>query len=466
MPGTCWFIGKGTAGARSTAELFARLRGIETRHCDSADSLPDKVREPVIVVIDAPRLDALHATPRRHLAHLAEDGAVVYVRGMPNSDGVLDLSPFVQSRLPVARECSARGYRFTASRTLPAALAGEEVRDYAFAARGAERLPAQAEALLILRHADGNERTAIFGLRYGKGQVICDLLAGGEDCSAVPLVERLADPQTRYQSVGALLAANCAMNSEAPRLPPFNLIIDDRPVNFDHFNTEAVGALLRHIEEACPGAHTDFAWTPWHTNPCRGYLEAMKQFPTGFVWHGFHRHVDHSLLVDPRAELAKGRLLVSEIEKRFDVRLQRIMIFPFERGTAEQFRLLQEAGFLACVEQPSNAQNFDPRVPPYLGCSMPSITEPSCGFLILYRYRMEALTRDRMLAMAALGLPIIAYAHPEELRLRRFARLLNREGNIAHFDPVLTFAASKGLRPRSLEEIATEVEAAYAASAT
>jgi hypothetical protein len=168
---------------------------------------------------------------------------------------------------------------------------------------------------------------------------------------------------------------------------------------------------------------------------------------------------------DPRAEFTRGKRLVSEIEERFGVRLQRIMIFPFERSAAHQFPLLLEAGFLACVQEPRYTHNSDAYLARFLECSTPSITDPLCGFTILYRYSMATLTRDRMLAMAALGLPIIAYAHPDDLGMQRFARLRPRKGDVSYFDPVLSFAASKGLPSRSLQDIATEVNAVSASGA-
>ena len=69
-----------------------------------------------------------------------------------------------------------------------------------------------------------------------------------------------------------------------------------------------------------------------------------------------------------------------------------------------------------------------------------------------------------MLAMAVIGVPIIAYAHPNDLGMRRFARLRTRRGDVSHFDPVLTFASSRGLPSRSLEDIATEVNAVSASA--
>jgi hypothetical protein len=194
--------------------------------------------------------------------------------------------------------------------------------------------------------------------------------------------------------------------------------------------------------------------------------EALPPLPGGdeaichrVVWHGLWRHLDHRLLADPRAEFARGRRLVGEVERRFGVRLQPIMIFPFEWSAPAQFPLLKEAGFLGCVEEPNYPAGSQASVPRCLEFSLPFTTEPTCGFTLLHRYSVATLTRDRMLAMAALGLPIIAYAHPDEVRLRRFSRVWDRKGHLSHFDTVLRFASSKRLPSRSLEEIAIELKA-------
>jgi len=460
---TCWLIDdEAVAREHHAATRFARLRGIVARPCRDVESIPAQLGKPTLIAIRAAALYRLSGDARQHLAGLVGQGSTLYVRGLPEPGDALDLTPFAQSSVRIAGQIRAAAYRFTASAMLPAVLAREEAKDCPFQSCGAQQLPSEAEELLMLRDEEGQEFAVIFAVRHGNGQVICDLHPQDEDCGGTPLVDRLADPQTRHKDIGALLAVDCAVGTDPQRLPFFNLTIDDRPVDFDHFNTERVKALLRHIEEVCPGAHTDFAWTPWHTRPSRRYLDVMKKFPTGFVWHGFHRHVDHYAIEYPAAEIAMGQRLVSEIEKRFGVRLQRIMIFPFERSTMAQLRLLHEAGFLACVGEPGDWHNFDAHLPRYLHCSLPSIIDPSSGFAVLYRYRVSALSRDRMLAMASLGVPIIAYAHPDDLRLRRLSRLWHREGNLDHFDPVLTFAASKGLPSRSLEDIVREVEAASA----
>jgi hypothetical protein len=201
----------------------------------------------------------------------------------------------------------------------------------------------------------------------------------------------------------------------------------------------------------------DFAWTPCQSRPCRSYLEAMKGFSTGFVWHGLWRHVDHRAIAHPAAELAKGRRTVERIERRLGIRFQPIMIFPFERSASTQYPLLAQAGFLASVEESRYPSCSDPHPPGCPGDALASRTDPTCGFDILYRYAATSLTRDRMLAMAALGLPIIAFAHPGDVGLRRLSGFWNRGGDVSHFDEVLKFASSKRLPSRSLEEIAAWV---------
>jgi hypothetical protein len=61
-----------------------------------------------------------------------------------------------------------------------------------------------------------------------------------------------------------------------------------------------------------------------------------------------------------------------------------------------------------------------------------------------------------MIAMATLGMPIIAMAHPTDLGIRRFLPSRDSSGP-SYFNPVLKFAAEKSLRPMSLENIAAEM---------
>lgn len=455
---TCFLIGSAAADPGCAAARLARLRGARLVHCQDFDALPGQLPQWSMIAIGASRMRELSGRQRRHLANLVGEGATLYVRGVAQRAATLDLTPFASAELAIAPQRDATGYRFTESPMLPAALAGEQVAGGLFEAPGVERgFGAATEELLLVRHVDGVERAAIFALRYGSGCVIHDLHPEDETGAAAPLLERLAHPEARRLYSGALFAANRAGGMQPSAPPPFNLVIDDRPVNFDHFNAASMSALLRHIDHLCPGAHTDFAWTPCHTSPCRNYLETMKHFPTGFVWHGLWRHVDHRAITDPAADLARGRRMVGRIERRFGIRFQPIMIFPFERSASMQYPLLAQAGFLASVEESRHPSCSDPHPPGYARDSLGWRVDPDCSFNVMYRYPALSLTRDRMLAMAALGLPIIAFAHPEDVGLRRLSRFWNRGGDVSHFDEVLKFASSKGLPSRSLEEIAAGI---------
>ncbi|HWJ40351.1 MAG TPA: hypothetical protein VNT29_04440, partial [Candidatus Limnocylindrales bacterium] len=116
--------------------------------------------------------------------------------------------------------------------------------------------------------------------------------------------------------------------------------------------------------------------------------------------------------------------------------------------------LLRRAGFAAKVE----SMGGNPPADYYRLRGVED--EPSFGdeFSVIYRDSIEVLTRDRMLALATLGMPVIALAHPRDLALRRFRR--GDPADMSYFDSVLAFAAEKSLRPMTLEEIAAEVPAA------
>jgi hypothetical protein len=66
------------------------------------------------------------------------------------------------------------------------------------------------------------------------------------------------------------------------------------------------------------------------------------------------------------------------------------------------------------------------------------------------------LDRNRMLALATLGMPIIALAHPNNLGVQRFRPTRDQMGP-SYFDRIARFAAEKSLRPMSLENIAREM---------
>lgn len=462
----CFLINNVEARSNHVAARFAQLRDAHLVLCNDLDALPIRRSQRSMIAISASRLRELSGRHKSHLANLVGEGATLYVRGVARGCATLDLKPFASLELAIAAEHRAVGYRFTESRMLPLVLTGEKMVGESLDALGVERrFNAVTEELLTVRHLDGVERVAIFSLRYGRGCVIYDLAPEEEAGADVPLLELLANREVRHRNVGALIAVNRLVGMEPTQLPPFNLTIDDRPASFDHFNAVPLSALLRHIDYLCPGAHTDFAWTPSHTRPCRGYLKTMRDFSAGFVWHGLSRHVNHRVILNPAAELMEGRRRVRRIEQRFGIRFQPIMIFPFELSAPKQFPLLAQAGFLASVEAPQaeflagklTNPCADPHLPRYFGDSLSAHIDVTSDLTILYRYAASSLTRERMLAMAALGLPIIAAAHPKNVGLKRFSRFRDRGGDFSHFDEILKFASSKGLRSLSLEHIAIEV---------
>ncbi|HZO81760.1 MAG TPA: hypothetical protein VFB33_08695 [Candidatus Binataceae bacterium] len=449
--------------ATSLADQFARLRGVSlTRWCEQGAS--PLAPSTALITIGASHLPVLHVDEKRRLARLVSEGAVLYVRGLPRNAASLDLAPFAHGCVRVAGERRAVGYRFTTGAIVPAVLMNEETTG-AFEAAGAELEGFPVQPLMTVRHVDGVERAGIFMLECGRGCVIYDLHPEEEDAgsqSGVALLMRLVRPDTRHHAVGTLFAADRAAGRDVKRPPAFNLVIDDRPTNFDHFNTAPLGDLLRRVEALCPGAHTDFAWTPSYTHVPRAYIETLRSFDTGFVWHGLYRHVDHRKIPDLADDFARGRRLVGRIEERFHVRLQPVMVFPFEGSTSEQLQFLSRAGFTASVEEPRQAGDL----PCGVSAASRACVQPAQlggpGIVVLHRYQASELSRDRMLAMATLGVPIIAYAHPWNLGLRRLSRLRPFRGDVAYFDEVLKFAASKRLRPLPLAEIAREARASDA----
>jgi len=459
---TCWLIDDGNGGAQALVAQYAALRNCEPKRCRSTTDLPAGAARDTLIAMPGAKLDDLEVDARAHLAALVRTGATLYVRGIADGSATIAQQPFPWSPVRVAPKQSACAYTFSASPMVPCALRGETANTLAEVC-AAEWLPPTAEVHLSVRYLDGIERPVIFSFRYGGGRVLYDLHSSWEG-SDDPIVARLADPQTRAAEIGTLIAVNQVSSLAEDRPAPFNLTIDDRPAHYDYFNASAVRSLLRHIEDLCPGAHTDFAWTPCYTHPPRAYIDEIKRARSGFVWHGFVDHVDHKRIADPERDLALGVRAVGEIERRFDVRLQPIMIFPFERSVPFQLGLLRRRGFLASVEEPRHPL-ADEHAPRHLSCSLSYRRDEQSGFSVLYRYAASSLTRDRLLAMSAIGLPIIAYAHPDELGLKRLSPLWNRGPRSSHFDEILTFAGSKSLPSASLEEIARGTTTALASAA-
>src|SRR6185437_5013507 len=208
---TCFLIDSVAASGDCAAARFARLRGARLVHCEDLDSLPGQLSQRSMIAISGSRLRELSGRHSSHLANLVGEGATLYVRGVAQNCATLDLVPFASVELAIAPEQRAVGCRFTASRMLPAVLAGEEITGL-FDVPGAENLNPAIEELLTVRHLDGVERAAIFTLRYGSGCVIYDLHAQddtdtGADAS---IVARLSRPEMLHRDIGALVAANHA----------------------------------------------------------------------------------------------------------------------------------------------------------------------------------------------------------------------------------------------------------------
>ncbi len=240
------------------------------------------------------------------------------------------------------------------------------------------------------------------------------------------------------------------------RKPPFNLTIDDIPMGYDYFNEPMLEDFLGYIESRCANVHLDCAWIPTSQRISRPYIEVMRNHRVGFLWHGLHRHVDHQKLEDPIAEMEAGKRAMDRIARRFGVQLQPVIIFPFERAHRRAEELLLKEGFVAGAEQPRHDEDAGAMLPAYLRYCAPSCVHES-GLRFMHRYETQFLSRDRMIAIASMGMPILAFGHPKDVRLRRLSRFVERGGTFANFDEVLDFAQAKDLPGRSLEEIAREM---------
>jgi hypothetical protein len=197
----------------------------------------------------------------------------------------------------------------------------------------------------------------------------------------------------------------------------------------------------------------------------------LRDHNTGFVWHGLMRHLDHRSIMDLETDLAHGRQLVRGISAKYEVRIQPVMIFPYEKDSPVCDDLLRRSGFVAKVKSFDPDPNALPHSYFRLRAAQPERptpastihvvsrddeSPPETPFRVLFRDEDSKLTRDRMLALAILGLPIIALAHPYDLGVQRFRRTRDSIGP-TYFDRVLAFAAAKSLRPMSLENIAAEM---------
>jgi hypothetical protein len=440
------------------AAQWAALRGIKRLRLDLAegDFPAHRLGGNVLLALSHRTLVSLSSKDSCALKAAVARGATLYVRGGFPCGVRCSLAPFGLGTFVVTSAASVDRYRMANHWLLPQVLRDEVTKAEA-KLPGAE-LADSAAQVLAAAQVGGAELAFVFAVQCGSGIVIYDLLADEVPGGALtPIVRRLADPAARCFDLGALAAVNHATGRPSSTVGSCNLVIDDRPRDFDYFNVDRVTRWLSHIQDVCPGAHVDFAWTPQYTRPSARYISALKRFKTGFVWHGLYQHVDHRRLRDPAADHRQGSLLVEQIARCYDVRFQPIMILPFQNACPEVLLYLRDAGFDAAVFHAESRPGLNNRLPAYMHYSTP-LHDLYLDYLpALRRYLAYELTREVMLANAALDLPIIAAAHPFEVGLRRFAALYDPGAPVSsHFDEILKFARDKHLRWLSLEEIAAE----------
>jgi hypothetical protein len=448
-----WLVDDESTGLPRTIVQFGALRGLEQEWCSSDETLAHLPLGPgSLIALRFDRLRRLSAAAQAALQTGLGKGATLYVRGGAAPGSPIAMGPFHATELAIDAHSDASSYRLTSHPMLPLALAGEQAGG-AFQIPGVRELPAIFEPILLADEGT-RQRASIFALRRGAGAAIFDLTAD-DNTGEQEIVFRLADPGRRVGNLGALLAVDHVTNREVRRPVAFNLTLDDRPANYDYLNQAALSRFLDHVQQRLPGAHVDFSWTPNQTHPSRRYVEVQKQFAAGFLWHGLARHVPHDQLEDPEAEIAEGLRLVATIQSRYGVHFQPVMVFPFERADDRCIEVLQRHGFCAMGVSLMAARPEVSTLPQYLRYSLVQ-RAASRGVAILRRQAIERLPRDLMLAQAALGLPVLSLAHPNDFALKRLPRPWARD-SYADLDRVLEFAAAKALRPCSMEQIAAEI---------
>ncbi|HVN29805.1 MAG TPA: hypothetical protein VMT64_15020 [Candidatus Binataceae bacterium] len=439
-------IDEANAGGPASALQFAALRGLEVR--SAPPSQPSTAGAGAFFAFRFAAFDDLPSRERMQLRAAIEAGATLYLRGALAGDRH-HLAPVVEASFGAVTIARALAYRFTDHPLVPAVLRGEQA-PLDTSMIGASDLSGDAEPFLIARDSAGAEFPVAFACRLGNGAIICDLQP---DVNLdTPLIWRLADPAQRCANASALIAADRASGRDFSAKVPFNLTIDDVPLAYDYFNESRLEDFLAHLARRCGGFHLDCAWIPSSRWMSRKYVDILEGHGVGFLWHGIHEHVDHQKIADPDAEMTAGKDAMAANVERYGVRLQPLIIFPYERAHSSAERLLIKEGFLAGAEQPRH-DDVPAGAPSYLNYCAGWCAHES-GLRFLHRYEADFLTRDRMLAIAALGLPLLAFGHPKDVGLRRLSRFIERGGSYSHFDAVLDFAAAKNLPGRSLEAIA------------
>lgn len=454
----CWLIGEERSGFPRLAAQMAALRGLPAMRCaDALEEVP--ADHGTLLAVGLERLRLLEPRAQAALERALGRGATLYVRGTAPAQINLRLPAALGGGFALAPATAARSYRFHCHPLLPPMLAGYEALGQ-FTIGGVAELPPAYEPVLTA-NGEGPERAAIFVHRHQAGMVVFDLGSDEHETDA-GLLFRLADPQSRVETVGGLIAVDRACGRDLRRPVGFNLTLDDRPANRDYLNREHLRRFLERTQAHLPGAHVDFSWTPDQSHPSPRYVELIKRFDGGFLWHGFAHHVHHDSLADPEAEMAAGLRLVEQIQRRYGVRFQPVMVFPFERGGERSTQMLARFGFQAMALSLFAYPETFAGLPSYLSHSIIQRSAGEAGPLLLRRQAIERFPTDLMLAHAIMGLPVLALAHPEDFALKRFPRPWAGD-SMAELDRVLDAAAAWGLRPRSMEQIAQEVAELQAA---
>ncbi len=441
------------------AAQFAALRGVQCWRMDlaGADFSDAGFGPKVLLAMSHGTLASFNPAEMRALKAAVVHGASLYVRGGFLNGQTCSLTPFGLGAFRVHPCQATDGYQLCDHILLPQVLRNEAVTA-SLELPGAQIADSAAQAL-ALRGSGAAELPFIFAVMCGSGVVIYDLTPDEVPHGAMtPIVQRLANPATRCFEVGALAAINYTTGRAPSTVGTFNLVLDDRPRNFDYFNVARATRWLGELERLCPGIHVDFGWSPQYDRPSARYIKALKRFNVGFVWHGLYRHVNHRRIEDLAADYREGFRLVEKIARQYAVRFQPIMILPFQEANADILVYLNHAGFLASVFDSKPRAGLENSIPAFMHHSTP-LHELYLDYLpVLRRYPAPVLNRDQMIANAALDLPIIASAHPLDVGLRRYAALYRPFERVStYFNALAAFAREKHLRPLSLEEIAREM---------
>ncbi|MBF6569730.1 MAG: hypothetical protein IVW54_12740 [Candidatus Binataceae bacterium] len=431
---------------------FAQLRGMSNRRCSSeTSSWPEPER---LIAMNAQVFAGLGIAKRNELKSQVEAGRTLYIRGS-KPGATCKLDPFGPGSFELSTTTNASSYRFTNDILVPNAIRNE-AGSLSLETPGAQRYHPMLRPLLYARYSN-DERPIIMAMQCGAGTILFDLTPCPPAINE-PILHRLADPSKRAANIGALIAVDTARGRDNTIASAFDLVMDDRPANFDYFGIGRLQNFLDHANSLSPGVHIDFAWTPNQTHISRRYLSVLQTFNTGFVWHGFLRHVDHNQIEDLDGEIAAGRALVNTLTKKYGVVFQNVMVFPYEATNTNILARAGREGFLATMERADSRPDLDDALPIHLSYSTAAHTLGDEYVPIIRRYAPAMLSRGVMLAIATLGYPLIATAHPRDAALRRFKYLNSNGVSFRLFDHVFAFAGEKKLRPLSLEQIAVELQ--------